>query len=148
MEYDPPKLVGRSTLSTGHDQSEKLITTDKTWDIINSYIEGYREFARKEGIKRDITQTGLTERESRELIRQRKIAEGSGTRKADERGLQNSKPSEERATGISGSESRRINQDAENILEIDATRKSGIKEYDPPKLVGRSTCPLSTLSIL
>ena len=51
--------------------SEKMITTDETWEKLKQFgIEKIRNFAESEGIRREISRNGLTERETRELIRQ------------------------------------------------------------------------------
>lgn len=53
--------------------SEKMITTDETWEKLKQFgIEKIRNFAESEGIRREISRNGLTERETRELIRQYK----------------------------------------------------------------------------
>ena len=58
-------------MTTGQDMSEKMITTDETWEKIKQFgIEKIRNFAESEGIRREISRNGLTERETRELIRQ------------------------------------------------------------------------------
>lgn len=59
--------------------SEKMINTDETWEKLKQFgIEKIRNFAESEGIRREISRNGLTERETRELIRQYK-------KKADKR---------------------------------------------------------------
>lgn len=51
--------------------SEKMINTDETWEKLKQFgIEKIRNFAESEGIRREISRNGLTERETRELIRQ------------------------------------------------------------------------------
>ena len=68
-------------MTTGQDMSEKMITTDETWEKIKQFgIEKIRNFAESEGIRREISRNGLTERETRELIRQYR-------KKADKRGI-------------------------------------------------------------
>ena len=58
-------------MTTGQDMSEKMITTDETWEKLKQFgIEKIRNFAESEGIRREISRNGLTERETRELIRQ------------------------------------------------------------------------------
>lgn len=53
--------------------SEKMIATDETWEKLKQFgIEKIRNFAESEGIRREISRNGLTERETRELIRQYK----------------------------------------------------------------------------
>lgn len=53
--------------------SEKMITADETWEKLKQFgIEKIRNFAESEGIRREISRNGLTERETRELIRQYK----------------------------------------------------------------------------
>ena len=60
-------------MTTGQDMSEKMITTDETWEKLKQFgIEKIRNFAESEGIRREISRNGLTERETRELIRQYK----------------------------------------------------------------------------
>ena len=61
--------------------SEKMITTDETWEKLKQFgIEKIRNFAESEGIRREISRNGLTERETRELIRQYR-------KKVDKRGI-------------------------------------------------------------
>ena len=58
-------------MTTGQDMSEKMITTDETWKKVERIgIGKIRGFAESEGIRREISRNGLTERETRELIRQ------------------------------------------------------------------------------
>ena len=58
-------------MTTGQDMSEKMITTDETWEKLKQFgIEKIRNFAESEEIRREISRNGLTERETRELIRQ------------------------------------------------------------------------------
>lgn len=60
-------------MTTGQDMSEKMIATDETWEKLKQFgIEKIRNFAESEGIRREISRNGLTERETRELIRQYK----------------------------------------------------------------------------
>ena len=68
-------------MTTGQDMSEKMITTDETWEKLKQFgIEKIRNFAESEGIRREISRNGLTERETRELIRQYR-------KKVDKRGI-------------------------------------------------------------
>ena len=70
-------------MTTGQDMSEKMITTDETWEKLKQFgIEKIRNFAESEGIRREISRNGLTERETRELIRQYR-------KKADKRRIDN-----------------------------------------------------------
>ena len=65
------KVVGYYALTTGQDQSEKMITTKETWEeLLGLGFNKVKEFAEKEGIKREISRPGLSERESQELIKQ------------------------------------------------------------------------------
>ena len=58
-------------MTTGQDMPEKMITTDETWKKVERIgIGKIRSFAESEGIRREISRNGLTERETRELIRQ------------------------------------------------------------------------------
>ena len=53
--------------------SEKMITTDETWEKLKQFgIEKIRNFVESEGIRREISRNGLTERETQEFIRQYK----------------------------------------------------------------------------
>lgn len=57
-------------MTTGRDQSEKMVTTDETWnEILSIGLETIRDFAEKEGVKREISKSGITEREAQELIK-------------------------------------------------------------------------------
>lgn len=58
-------------MTTGQDMSEKMITTDETWEKLKQFgIEKIRNFAESEGIRREISRNGLTERRNTRLIRQ------------------------------------------------------------------------------
>ena len=52
-------------MTTGQDMSEKMINTDETWEKLKQFgIEKIRNFAESEGIRREISRNGLTERDS------------------------------------------------------------------------------------
>ena len=52
-------------MTTGQDMSEKMITTDETWEKLKQFgIEKIRNFVESEGIRREISRNGLTERET------------------------------------------------------------------------------------
>lgn len=71
IEHLKGEVVGYYALTTGQDQSEKMITTDGTWNkLLNLGLDKVKDFAEKEGIKREISKRGLTERETQELIKQ------------------------------------------------------------------------------
>ena len=71
IEDNGGKVVGYYAMTTGQDMSEKMITTDETWEKLKQFgIEKIRNFAESEGIRSEISRNGLTERETRELIRQ------------------------------------------------------------------------------
>lgn len=81
IEDNGGKVVGYYAMTTGQDMSEKMITTDETWEKLKQFgIEKIRNFAESEGIRREISRNGLTERETRELIRQYR-------KKVDKRGI-------------------------------------------------------------
>ena len=47
-------------MTTGQDMSEKMITTDETWEKLKQFgIEKIRNFAESEGIRREISRNGL-----------------------------------------------------------------------------------------
>ena len=71
IEDNGDKVVGYYAMTTGQDMSEKMITTDETQKKVERIgIGKIRGFAESEGIRREISRNGLTERETRELIRQ------------------------------------------------------------------------------
>lgn len=71
LEENGGSVVGYYALTTGKDQSEKMVTTDKTWNkIVSLGIDAVRDFAKEEGVKREISKRGLTERESQILVSQ------------------------------------------------------------------------------
>ena len=71
IEENGGEVVGYYALTTGQDQSEKMITTDGTWNkLLNLGLDEVKDFAEKEGIKREISKHGLAERETQELIKQ------------------------------------------------------------------------------
>jgi len=48
-----------------------MITTDGTWNaLLDIGLDKVKDFAEKEGVKREISKHGLTEREAQELIKQ------------------------------------------------------------------------------
>lgn len=67
IEEHGGKIIGYYSLTAGHDESEKMAVTNDTWAMIEPLINDVKAFAKKEGIKREITKTGLTEREANEL---------------------------------------------------------------------------------
>ena len=81
IEDNGGKVVGYYAMTTGQDMSEKMITTDETQKKVERIgIGKIRGFAESEGIRREISRNGLTERETRELIRQYR-------KKVDKRGI-------------------------------------------------------------
>jgi len=88
IEENGGNVVGYYALTTGQDQSEKMVTTDKTWkEVTNIGLDKVKDFAEKEGIKREISKLGLSERETQELIKRyrntdsnfgRSVQDGSG----------------------------------------------------------------------
>ncbi len=84
LEENGGEVVGYYALTTGQDQSEKMVTTDETWNkIVSLGIDAVRDFAEKEGVKREISKRGLTERESQVLVRQFEREKGN-TRRGNE----------------------------------------------------------------
>lgn len=95
-------------MTTGQDMSEKMINTDETWEKLKQFgIEKIRNFAESEGIRREISRNGLTERETRELIRQYKkkidkrrtdgfMSKNEGTRKEIQRVYENGRRDSEK----------------------------------------------------
>ena len=64
------EVAGYYAMTVGHDASEKYIVTDETWNKLKKEgLEKVRNFAEKEGIRREISRTGLAEREAQELLR-------------------------------------------------------------------------------
>ena len=95
-------------MTTGQDMSEKMITTDETWKKVERIgIGKIRGFAESEGIRREISRNGLTERETRELIRQYRkkadkrridgfMSKNEGTRKEIQRVYENGRRDSEK----------------------------------------------------
>ncbi|MEG1781950.1 MAG: hypothetical protein RR253_01745, partial [Oscillospiraceae bacterium] len=75
--------------TVGQDMAEKMTTTDETWAELERYgIENIKAFAQQQGIKREITQKGLSEYEGRTLWQKyEKYNAQNGNRRADERSL-------------------------------------------------------------
>ena len=70
IEENGGEVVGYYALTTGQDQSEMLITTNETWNkLLDLGLDEVKAFAERKGIKREISQRGLTERETQELIK-------------------------------------------------------------------------------
>lgn len=106
------KIVGYYAMTTGQDMSEKMITADETWKKLKQFgIEKIRNFAESEGIRREISRNGLTERETRELIRQYK-------KKIDKRRTDSFKPKSEGTR----TEIRRVYENGRRDSEKDRTR--------------------------
>ena len=95
-------------MTTGQDMSEKMITTDETQKKVERIgIGKIRGFAESEGIRREISRNGLTERETRELIRQYRkkadkrridgfMSKNEGTRKEIQRVYENGRRDSEK----------------------------------------------------
>ena len=95
-------------MTTGQGMSEKMFTTDETWEKLNQFgIENIRNFAESEEIRREISRNGLTERETRELIRQYRkkadkrridgfMSKNEGTRKEIQRVYENGRRDSEK----------------------------------------------------
>ena len=85
-----------------------MITTDETWKKVERIgIGKIRGFAESEGIRREISRNGLTERETRELIRQYRkkadkrridgfMSKNEGTRKEIQRVYENGRRDSEK----------------------------------------------------
>ena len=112
-------------MTTGQDMSEKMITTDETWEKLKQFgIEKIRNFAESEGIRREISRNGLTERETRELIRQYR-------KKADKRRV-DSFLSKKRGTKA---EIQRVYENGRRDSEKDRTQgKFSLKSLDSSSL--------------
>ena len=99
-------------MTTGQDMSEKMINTDETWEKLKQFgIEKIRNFAESEGIRREISRNGLTERETREPIRQYK-------KKADKRRTDSFMPK----SGETHAEIQRVYENGRRDSEKDRTR--------------------------
>ena len=95
IEENSGEVVSYYALTTGQDQSEKMITTDETWnELLNLGLDEVKDFAEKEGIKREISNLGLTERETQELLKHFK-REGANTRRGDKINTRNGSSSSE-----------------------------------------------------
>ena len=125
IEDNGGKVVGYYAMTTGQDMSEKMITTDETWEKLKQFgIEKIRNFAESEGIRREISRNGLTERETRELIRQYR-------KKADKRRV-DSFLSKKRGTKA---EIQRVYENGRRDSEKDRTRgKFSLKSLDSSSL--------------
>ena len=112
-------------MTTGQDMSEKMIATDETWEKLKQFgIEKIRNFAESEGIRREISRNGLTERETRELIRQYR-------KKADKRRV-DSFLSKKRGTKA---EIQRVYENGRRDSEKDRTQgKFSLKSLDSSSL--------------
>lgn len=112
-------------MTTGQDMSEKMINTDETWEKLKQFgIEKIRNFAESEGIRREISRNGLTERETRELIRQYR-------KKADKRRV-DSFLSKKRGTKA---EIQRVYENGRRDSEKDRTQgKFSLKSLDSSSL--------------
>ena len=112
IEDNGCKVVGYYAMTTGQDMSEKMITTDETWEKLKQFgIEKIRNFAESEGIRREISRNGLTERETREFIRQYK-------KKADKRRTDSFMPK----SGETHAEIRRVYENGRRNSEKGGTR--------------------------
>ena len=96
IEENGGTVVDLYAPTKGQDASEKITVTDETWAEIKADIDGIVEFSKKESIKREISQKGLSEREGQELLKQyKRFSEGKNE--------QNSRTSYEGDEGNSGS---------------------------------------------
>ena len=112
-------------MATGQDMSEKMITAAATREKLKQFgIEKIRYFAEREGIRREISRNGLTERETRELIRQYR-------KKADKRRV-DSFLSKKRGTKA---EIQRVYENGRRDSEKDRTQgKFSLKSLDSSSL--------------
>ena len=112
-------------MTTGQDMSEKMINTDETWEKLKQFgIEKIRNFAESEGIRREISRNGLTERETRELIRQYK-------KKIDKRRTDSFMPK----SGETQAEIRRVYENGRRNSEKEGTRgKFSLKSLNSSNL--------------
>lgn len=112
-------------MTTGQDMSEKMITTDETWKKVERIRIGkIRSFAESEGIRREISRNGLTERETRELIRQYR-------KKADKRRIDGFMSKNEGTQ----KEIQRVYENGRRDSEKDRTRgKFSLKSLDSSSL--------------
>ena len=112
-------------MTTGQDMSEKMINTDETWEKLKQFgIEKIRNFAESEGIRREISRNGLTERETRELIRQYK-------KKIDKRRTDSFMPK----NGETRAEIRRVYENGRRNSEKEGTRgKFSLKSLNSSNL--------------
>lgn len=112
-------------MTTGQDMSEKMITTDETWKKVERIRIGkIRSFAESEGIRREISRNGLTERETRELIRQYR-------KKADKRRIDGFMSKNEGTQ----QEIQRVYENGRRDSEKDRTRgKFSLKSLDSSSL--------------
>ena len=112
-------------MTTGQDMSEKMINTDETWEKLKQFgIEKIRNFAESEGIRREISRNGLTERETRELIRQYK-------KKIDKRRTDSFMPK----SGETHAEIRRVYENGRRNSEKEGTRgKFSLKSLNSSNL--------------
>ena len=105
LEENGGEVVGYYALTTGQDQSEKMITTDETWnELLDLGLDKVKDFAEKEGIKREISKHGLTEREAQELIKQFRSTNGNARRGRED--VERSGRSREEIQGVSDTEKK------------------------------------------
>ena len=94
-------------------------TTDETWsELVTLGLDEVKNFAKKEGINREISKLGLTERETQQLIKQFKnerIDSGRGARVVRET---QSRGQVNRTSSVNPNEAIEENLDGFSIAEI------------------------------
>lgn len=88
IEENGGTVEGYYALTVGQDASEKMTVNENTWKKATDIgIEKLKQFAKEEGVKREISRQGLTERECQELVNrwEKRRLSDTGRRTEDDR---------------------------------------------------------------
>lgn len=126
IEDNGGTVVGYYAMTVGGDSSEKMRISDSTWNEVKKIgIENLRKFAEREGINREISKEGLTEREWQKILSDYKNAyserdSAGGTRSGRGRFANESSSSKKKKNG---------NIDESKRFHIEPKKKSN-RQYD------------------
>jgi len=140
------KIIGYYSLTAGHDESEKMAVTSETWAKLEPVLDEITAFAKKEGIKREITKTGLTEREANELYtKYEKTQTGAVADRSNEKMLRVQAEGSERSRKISINETETTKDGGFSIAEKSQQKFSITEEIPKKKRSSKSKADIDSL---
>jgi len=126
IEDNGGTVVGYYAMTVGGDSSEKMRISDSTWNEVKKIgIENLRKFAEREGINREISKEGLTEREWQKLLSDYKNAYSG----RDSAGATRSGRGWFANEGSSSKKKKNGNTDESKRFHIEPKKKSN-RQYD------------------